>query len=88
MTFSSSSDNKYYILDQAHNLQLRIERIFSRHQELCNSRVQVEMGQGTVILKGQVSSYYRKQLAQELLKSIVTDQRVRNDLTVIAREFY
>ncbi|MEW4563990.1 BON domain-containing protein [Bremerella sp. JC770] len=47
--------------------------------------IQVELDEeheNTVCLSGRVSSFYQKQLAQELVRSIDGDVDVRNDLRV------
>lgn len=40
-------------------------------------RVQIEIEDGEVILAGDVNSYYQKQMAQEVVKSVI-DGRSRN----------
>lgn len=47
--------------------------------------IQVELDEdheNTVCLSGRVSTFYQKQLAQELVRSIDSDVEVRNDLRV------
>lgn len=41
-----------------------------------------EEHENTVCLSGRVTSFYQKQLAQELVRSIDSDVEVRNDLKV------
>lgn len=44
--------------------------------------VSVELDENTVCLSGRVSSFYHKQLAQEVVRAIDGDVKVRNELHV------
>jgi hypothetical protein len=58
-----------------------LQRLHSSHNmEL--KRVQCELRTGTLNIRGQVSSYYLKQLAQELVRSIAGVERIVNHLIV------
>lgn len=46
-------------------------------------RLQCEVQDGWLIIRGQVSSYYFKQLAQELVRSLVGVDRIVNQLEVV-----
>ncbi len=45
-------------------------------------RVQVELDNTTVCLRGNVTSFYHKQIAQEVVRAVDRDIDVRNDLHV------
>lgn len=60
----------------ARELQPRAQRALANSpiQELRDLRVQEH--QGTILLSGSVSSFYHKQLAQELLRALCRDHRI------------
>ena len=58
-----------------------VQRLHSSHNmEL--KRVQCEVQTGTLNIRGQVSSYYLKQLAQELVRPVAGVDRIVNHITV------
>ena len=44
--------------------------------------IQVELEEQTVCLRGEVTSFYEKQIAQEVVRSVDREVDVRNDLRV------
>ncbi|RCS49401.1 BON domain-containing protein [Bremerella cremea] len=46
--------------------------------------IQVEFEDNTICLRGEVGSFYHKQLVQELVRAIDGEVKVRNDVTVDA----
>jgi len=48
--------------------------------------LQVEERQGALLISGCVSSFYHKQLAQEVVRSVCTDTEVINSIRVEAEE--
>ena len=44
--------------------------------------LQVEHREGTLVISGTVSSYYHKQLAQEVVRSVCRDIEVSNSIRV------
>ena len=62
-------------LDQIH-AALRGCFVFSLH------RPQVESHGSSIILRGSVGSYYQKQLAQEVLRPLLDEQTLVNELEV------
>ena len=70
-----------------------VEKVQPRAQAaLCNSpfyelrELQVEQCRGELLISGCVSSYYHKQLAQEVVRSVSTDIKVINSIRVISEE--
>ncbi|TWU46136.1 BON domain protein [Rubripirellula tenax] len=52
----------------------------SGYRELTHVHVLVE--DGTVVLRGNVATYYIKQLAQETIRPIAIGMKIKNELTV------
>ncbi len=61
--------------------QLRQVLQSSTHREIRNAHCEIQGD--TVVLQGQVSSFYLKQVAQALVASIERVQLIRNELTVV-----
>ncbi len=64
------------ILDKLVDEALNTSPHFSRR------RVQFETLEGAVVLRGTVSSYYHKQMAQEILRRVDGVRRIENRLEV------
>lgn len=72
--------------DATHPLQHKVARMLgdSPYSEL--RWADCEYHDGTVVLKGQVSSFYLKQLAQALVARVTPNSRIRNQLQVVYPE--
>lgn len=72
--------------DAAHPLQHKVARVLG-DSPYCELRwADCEYYHGTVVLKGQVSSFYLKQLAQALVARVTPNSRIRNQLQVVYPE--
>ncbi len=60
----------------------RVQRALQRHPNLTNGNLQSETNDGRVTLRGVVSTYYQKQIAQELLRSVEGVTEIVNQLEV------
>lgn len=60
----------------------RVQRALQCHPNLVNGQLQSETSDGRVTLRGVVSTYYQKQIAQELMRSIEGVREVVNHLEV------
>jgi osmotically-inducible protein OsmY len=56
---------------------------FQSHHNFEIRRVNCEVRQGVLVIRGQVSSYYLKQLAQESVRSLAGLSRIVNRLEVV-----
>ncbi len=63
-------------------LSEQVAGILSRSPYLGRRQVQVETNEGNVRLEGTVSSYYQKQMAQEIVRRVDGVQKVENQLRV------
>lgn len=70
----------YHLLDDIVNAAMR--RLQSYHYSEIR-RLQCEFYDGILILRGRVSSYFLKQLAQEAVRSVVGVTRIINRLEVV-----
>ncbi|MCC7334191.1 MAG: BON domain-containing protein [Pirellulaceae bacterium] len=72
--------------DAAHPLLHKVTRMLgnSPYSELRSANC--EYHDGTVVLNGQVSSFYLKQLAQALVARVTPSSRIRNQLQVVYPE--
>jgi osmotically-inducible protein OsmY len=59
-----------------------VSTAIANHPHLPLRRMKVEAGEGRVVLKGTVRSYYHKQMAQEMLRRIDGVQAIENHLEV------
>lgn len=71
--------------DGQHSLGDLVQGALSRSSFLTGRHVQVELAHDTVVLKGVVTSYYHKQLAQEALRQVEGISQIRNELVVMSR---
>ncbi len=60
----------------------RVRRALRKHPNLTNGQLDCETNDGRVTLRGVVSTYYQKQIAQELLRSVEGVREVVNHLEV------
>src|SRR5262245_39886219 len=63
-------------------LDSRITSAIARHPHLKRKKLRFETEEGRVVLRGVVSSYYQKQLAQEALRRLEGIDRIENQLEV------
>ena len=56
---------------------LLAKRLLGRHSSQLSRMVNCDYANGTLILHGQVKSYYHKQLAQSLLKQLLASEVVQ-----------
>lgn len=64
------------------HLNERLEQAI-RHNPHFNGRtLRFETEEGKVILKGQVRTYFQKQMAQESVRQVAGVEEIRNDLEV------
>jgi osmotically-inducible protein OsmY len=63
-------------------LDAAISSVIERHPHLKRKRLRVETSEGRVVLRGVVSSYYQKQMAQEALRRLEGIDRIENQLEV------
>ncbi len=71
-----------FLIDPPHTLVDVVEHVLRRHPELRHRRLHVDVNENEVILRGQVGSYYAKQLAQEVIRGVVGEGRIANQLQV------
>ena len=62
------------------NDQVRI--VFTHHPHLKSERVHITTNKGRVTLKGQVKTFFEKQMAQEAVRGIDGVDQVDNELEV------
>lgn len=60
----------------------RVQRALRRHPNLTNGQLECETNDGRVTLRGVVTTYYQKQIAQELLRGVEGVREVVNQLEV------
>jgi len=63
-------------------LSEQVAGILGRSPYICRRQVQVETRDGNVRLEGTVSSFFQKQMAQELVRRVDGVQSVENQLQV------
>jgi osmotically-inducible protein OsmY len=68
--------------DAATPLAVRIDSAIHGNPYLVGHTVRIEMRPGRVVLRGVVPSYYQKQIAQEVVRSVEGVERVDNQLQV------
>lgn len=68
--------------DAAGPLAERIDTAIHGSPYLMGHTVRIEMRAGRVVLRGVVPSYYQKQIAQEVVRSVEGVERVDNQLQV------
>lgn len=59
-----------------------VNRALGQHPHLRGQRLRFEMGDGRIVLRGDVASYYQKQMAQEALRPLLSRTTIDNQLTV------
>ena len=74
-----------YQFHDAHDLSYRVHIVLTRNPYLRRRAVRFEVINQNVVLKGAVTTYYQKQMAQESLRQIPGIQRITNELQVISR---
>lgn len=60
----------------------RVTSVLERNPYLPHRTLRCEAAQGRVVLKGVVRSYYQKQMAQEMLKSLDGVDEIENQIEV------
>lgn len=68
--------------DTAGPLADRIDSAINHSPYLVGHTLRIEMDAGRVVLHGVVPSYYQKQIAQEVVRSVEGVERVDNQLEV------
>jgi hypothetical protein len=63
-------------------LSKRISSAIEKHPHLTRRKLQFEAREGRVTLRGTVSSYYQKQMAQEALRRVDGVHEIENQLEV------
>lgn len=71
-----------HINHDAHALRHRIHFAISRNPYLVRTDIRCEVDNGQVLLKGCVSSFYQKQMAQEWLRKVDGVSAIINELRV------
>jgi osmotically-inducible protein OsmY len=79
---SSSPERNLVMSDAAEPLTERIDSAIHRSPYLVGHTVRIEMRAGRVVLSGVVPSFYQKQIAQEVVRSVEGVERVDNQLQV------
>ncbi|QDT63558.1 BON domain-containing protein [Calycomorphotria hydatis] len=71
-------------LHDAHPLSEQLQSALSQSMySLAASRLSVDAGSEFVVLRGNVDTYYHKQLAQESIRQVAGDLRVYNEIEVV-----
>ena len=60
----------------------RIEQAIARSPYLSRKHLRLEPEEGRVVLRGEVGSYYQKQMAQEALRYVPGVEEIENRLEV------
>jgi osmotically-inducible protein OsmY len=68
--------------DAAKTLVNQIDSAIHRSPHLTGHSLRIEMRAGRVVLRGVVPSYYQKQVAQEVVRTVDGVERVDNQLEV------
>ncbi|HEY1603166.1 MAG TPA: BON domain-containing protein [Pirellulales bacterium] len=63
-------------------LAARVTSVLERNPHLPYRTMRCEAAEGRVVLRGVVRSYYQKQMAQEVLKSVDGVNEIENQLEV------
>jgi osmotically-inducible protein OsmY len=63
-------------------LDAELSTVIANHPHLPFRHIKIERGDGRVVLKGVVRSYYHKQMAQETLRRLQGIQTIENQLEV------
>jgi len=72
-----------FFLHPAHEMADLVRRTLARQQSWWGPSVEAHVAEdGGVLLTGRVTSYYQKQMAQELVRRIHGIGRIRNELQV------
>lgn len=70
-------------MSESHSCLLeRLEEAISRSPHLFGRKLGYEADAGTVVLKGTVTSYFQKQMAQEAIRRVDGVQLIDNQLEV------
>ncbi len=60
----------------------RVTAVLERNPHLPYRKLRCEAAEGRVVLRGVVRSYYQKQMAQEVLKTVDGVEEIENQLEV------
>ncbi len=60
----------------------RVNSVMERNPYLPHRNLRYEAAEGRVVLRGTVHSYYQKQMAQEMLKTVDGVNEIENQLEV------
>ena len=65
------------------NLYDRVDTAILRSPYLNKRELRFEADRGRVVLRGQVASYFHKQMAQEALRNVAGVETIENELEVV-----
>lgn len=70
--------------DSRHELSDLLSNALARNPYFANRNVRIELQEDEIVLKGSVTTYYLKQLAQESVRSLNSAEKIRNEIEVIS----
>ena len=70
------------LTDNSDSLDRRIEQVIDTNPYLVGRRVHIDLRGSHVTLRGVVSSFYHKQMAQEIVRRVEGVERIENELEV------
>ena len=70
--------------DSRHELSDLLSNALARNPYFANRNVRIELQEDEIVLKGSVTTYYLKQLAQESVRSLTSAEKIRNEIEVIS----
>jgi len=74
-----------HFIDSSHNLRDIVQSKLAGSPYVSGRNLRAELVEGEVVLTGVVTTYYQKQMAQELVRTIDGVKSVRNELEVMSR---
>ncbi len=69
-------------MNQPNTLHDRVHEAISTNPYVSRQRLRAEAADGRVVLRGTVTSYYQKQMAQEALRDVEGVDAIENELEV------
>lgn len=70
-------------VDSRHHLRDLVHTTLARSSYFTGTRLEVEVDEEQIVLKGVVRTYYQKQIAQESIRTIEGVTYIRNELQVL-----
>jgi hypothetical protein len=80
-----SDQMSQHFIDSSHNLRDIVQSKLAGSPYVSGRNLRAELVEGEVVLTGVVTTYYQKQMAQELVRTIDGVKSVRNELEVMSR---